>query len=437
MIHNIVTDLLPLATPVADLHLDPANARTGHAVERIAASLAQYGQRKPIVANRSESNKVEAGNGLFQAAQRLGWTHVAAVFVEDDPTTAVAFGIADNRLAELSSWDYETLQTLIESIDLDLETGFADGELEELLRAAGVDTAGAPVGEPGDAEPQFNRAEELAAEWGVAPGQMWRLPSRVEGQFHLLACGDCTNAAVVQRLMQGRRATLFATDPPYLVDYDGMNHPQGWKASSKKRQTMNKDWSATYKDWDSSAQGEELYERFIGAAVEHAIAEDAAWYCWHASRRQAMLEAVWERHGAFVHQQIIWAKDRPVLTRSWYMWQHEPCFFGWMKGKKPRRVVDEWIGTVWEFPTQAAFEATDHPTSKPLPLFEIPIRQHTEPGELCYEPFSGSGSQILAAENLGRQCRAIEIAPPFIAVALDRYLRAFEIRGELVEEASG
>ncbi len=227
MIHNIVTDLLPLATPVADLHLDPANARTGHAVERIAASLAQYGQRKPIVVNRSESNKVEAGNGLFQAAQHLGWTHVAAVFVEDDPTTAVAFGIADNRLAELSSWDYETLQALIESIDpdLDLETGFADGELEELLRAAGVDSPGEPVGEPGDAEPRFDRAEELAAEWGVVSGQLWKLPSRVEGQYHLLACGDCTDAAVVQRLMQGQRATLFATDPPYLVDYDGTGHP--------------------------------------------------------------------------------------------------------------------------------------------------------------------------------------------------------------------
>ncbi len=301
-----------------------------------------------------------------------------------------------------------------------------------MLRAAGVGSAADGPGEPGDAEPQFSRAEELAAEWGVEQGQVWRLPSRVEGQFHLLACGDCTDAAVVQQLMNGRRATLFATDPPYLVDYDGMNHPQGWKASTKKRQTMNKDWSATYKDWDASAQGEELYERFIAAAVEHAITEDAAWYCWHASRRQAMLEAVWERHGAFVQKQLIWAKDRPVLTRSWYMWQHEPCFFGWVKGKKPRRVVDEWIGTVWEFPTQAAFEATDHPTSKPLALFEIPIRQHTEPGELCYEPFSGSGSQIVAAENLGRQCRAIEIAPPFVAVALDRYLRAFEIRGELV-----
>jgi DNA modification methylase len=435
--YKIIADLVPLATPIDEMHLDPVNARVDHDVERIAGSLAQYGQRKAIVVNRSEANKVEAGNGTWQGAKRLGWTHVAAVFVEDDPMTAVGYAIADNRTAELSRWDLRTLETLLSSIDPELETGFADGELEALLEAAGLDVEDAPVGEPADAEPQFDRAEELAAEWGVRPGQMWRLASRVEGQEHWLVCGDCTDAAVVQRLMAGQRATLFATDPPYLVDYDGMNHPQGWKASQKKRQTMNKDWSATYKDWDASSQGEELYDRFIAVAVEHAITEDAAWYCWHASRRQAMLEAVWEKHSAFVHQQIIWAKDRPVLTRSWYMWQHEPAFFGWVKGKKPRRAVDEWIGSVWQFPTQAAFEKTDHPTSKPLPLFEIPIRQHTLPGELCYEPFSGSGSQILAAENLERQCRAVEIAPPFVAVALDRYWRAFEIRGEMVVEGVG
>lgn len=329
-------------------------------------------------------------------------------------------------------WDAVILAAEFEAADL-LEWGFKEGELEQLLEAAGV-AAEPPVGEPGDAEPRFDRAEELAAEWGVASGQMWRLPSRVEGQFHLLACGDCTDAAVVQELMGGERASLFATDPPYLVGYDGTNHPQSWKAGAKKQRSMNKDWSATYKDWDAPSQGRELYEKFIAAAIEHAITPDAAWYCWHASKNQAMLEEVWVSHGAFAHQQIVWCKDRPVLTRSWYMWQHEPCLFGWIKGNKPKRVVNEWIGTVWQFPTQAAFESTDHPTSKPLPLFEIPIGQHTEPGELCYEPFSGSGSQILAAENLGRQCRAIEIAPQFVAVALDRYWRAFDIRAEVVNE---
>ena len=433
--HKIVADLLPLATPIDAMHLDPVNARTGHDVERIAASLDQYGQRKPVVVNRSEADKVEAGNGTWQGAKRLGWTHVAAVFVEDDPMTAVGYAIADNRTAELSRWDLETLETLLGSIDPDLglETGFADGELDELLRAAGIEPNAAPLGEPGDAEPQLDRAEELAAEWEVEPGQTWRLPSRVEGQEHRIVCGDCTDVEVVQRLMAGQRATLFATDPPYLVDYDGTNHPQSWKMSAERQRSINKDWSGTYKDWDAAEQGEALYDGFIAAAVGHAITENAAWYCWHASRRQAMLEQVWERHGAFVHQQVIWFKDRPVLTRSYYMWQHEPCFFGWIRGKKPARVIDEWIGSVWSFPTQTAFEKTDHPTQKPLQLFEIPIRQHTRPGDLVYEPFSGSGTQIVAAENLGRQARAVEIAPAFVAVALDRYLRAFQIRGDLID----
>lgn len=430
--HNIIDGLRPLATPIDEMHQDPANARTGHDVERIANSLAQYGQRKPVVVNRSEGNKIEAGNGTWAAAKSLGWTHIAAVFVEDSAMTAVGYAIADNRLSERSTWDHEVLQILLGSIDPDMETGFAEGELEQLLEAAGIDLDAPELGAPGDAEPQLDRAEELAAEWGVSPGQMWRLPSRVEGQFHLLVCGDCTDPAVVERLMGGQRATLFATDPPYLVDYDGTNHPQAWNAPKERVKSMNKDWSATYKDWDAAEQGEGLYDGFIGAAVAHAITENAAWYCWHASRRQAMLEAMWEKHGAFVHQQIVWAKDRPVLTRSFYMWQHEPCFYGWVRPNKPPRVVDEYHSTVWSFPTQSAFERTDHPTQKPLALFEIPMTQHTRPGELVYEPFSGSGTQLIAAENLGRQCRAVEIAAPFVAVALDRYWRAFEIRGELV-----
>ena len=429
-LHNIVADLLPLLTPIGELHLDPANARTGHDVERIAASLRQYGQRKPIVVNRREANKVEAGSGTLQAARLNGWTHVAAVFVEDDPMTAVGYAIADNRTAELSRWDLETLQTLMAGIDPEMETGFAEGELEALLRAAGLDGGDGPALEPGDAEPDVDRAEELAAEWGVRPGQVWRLPSRVEGQFHLLACGDCTDAGVVQRLMGGERAALFATDPPYLVDYDGTNHPQSWKKGAKDK---NKDWSGEYDDWDDSAQGVELYEGFIRLAIEHAIRPDAAWYCWHASRRQAMLEGVWEQFGAFVHQQIIWVKDRPVLTRSHYMWQHEPCFFGWVRPHRPPRVAEDYPSTVWEFPTTTAFERTDHPTQKPVELFQIPMLQHTRPGEICYEPFSGSGTQIVAGENLGRPVRACEKKPGFVAVALDRYLRAFEIRGELVE----
>ena len=130
---------------------------------------------------------------------------------------------------------------------------------------------------------------------------------------------------------QAHPLRLFATDPPYLVDYDGSNHP-----------TRNKDWSQSYGvTWDDSSQGAELYDGFIAAAVAEAITEDAAWYCWHASRRQAMLEACWEKAGAFVHQQIIWVKDRGVLTRSHYLWKHEPCFMGWRRPNRPPKVAAE------------------------------------------------------------------------------------------------
>lgn len=217
--------------------------------------------------------------------------------------------------------------------------------------------------------------------------------------------------------MNGKQAALFATDPPYLVDYDGTNHPQSFSSG------RNKDWSATYgTTWDDADGNSDLYDRFIAAARPH-LRENAPWYCWHASRRQAKLEAVWAKAGAFVHCQIIWAKNRPVLTRTWYMWQHEPCLMGWIKNKKPPRMEDaEKRSTVWEFDTLANTEdRPDHPTPKPVELFAIPIEQHTNVGEICYEPFSGSGTQIIAAEQLRRRCFAMDIQPLYIDVAIRRW----------------
>ena len=215
-------------------------------------------------------------------------------------------------------------------------------------------------------------------------GDLWTLID------HRLLCGDSTNRDDVRRLMIGERAVLFATDPPYLVDYDGSNHP-----------TRNKDWSQSYGvTWDDSSQGAELYDGFIAAAVAEAITEDAAWYCWHASRRQAMLEACWERAGAFVHQQIIWVKDRGVLTRSHYLWKHEPCFMGWIKGKRPAKVADETLPSTWEMPGFRKDEWPDHPTPKPLDAFGIPMRQHVARGGLCYEPFG-----LRIADHGGRDQR--------------------------------
>jgi DNA modification methylase len=159
-------------------------------------------------------------------------------------------------------------------------------------------------------------------------------------------------------------------------------------------------------------------------AIDVALLPNAAWYCWHASKRQKMVEEAWEKNGAFVHQQIIWAKQKGILTRSWYLWSHEPCFFGWLKGKKPPRESADYPKSVWEIDTMSNADRPDHPTPKPLDCFAIPMWQHTKAGDLCYEPFSGSGSQIIAGEREGRRVYAVEISPAYVAVTLERFQEA-------------
>ena len=133
------------------------------------------------------------------------------------------------------------------------------------------------------------------------------------------------------------------------------------------------------------------------------------------------LEACWEKAGAFVHQQIIWVKDRGVLTRSHYLWKHEPCFMGWRRPNRPPKVAEQTLPSTWEMPSFAKDERPDHPTPKPLDAFGIPMRQHVARGGLCYEPFSGSGSQIMAGEANGRRIFAMEISPAYVDVAVERW----------------
>jgi DNA modification methylase len=311
-------------------------------------------------------------------------------------------------------WQAEQSRARLDELLREVSTG--DAALLELIakeaEAAGIVPTFAE-NTPGDGGDEFDTTPH-EEQTRVRSGDIWRLGD------HRLMCGDSTNEEDVTRLMTGERAILFATDPPYLVDYDGTNHPSKWNDPEDIKKAKNKDHSGTYHDWDSAAGQSGLFDGFISVATKIAITEDAAWYCWHASRRQAMLEAAWEKAGAFVHQQIIWVKSRPVLTYSWYMWAHEPCFFGWLRGRKPKRCASDYPSTTWQIES-AVFKTTDHPTSKPIEVFAIPMRQHTREEDLCYEPFAGSGSQIIAAERLRRRCYAIEREPKYCDVILRRW----------------
>lgn len=392
------------------------NART-HSdaqVAEIAGSIRAFGFTNPVLI--AEDGTLIAGHGRVLAARQLGLETVPAIVLSGlSETQRRALVLADNRIAMNAGWDEQLLAlelTDLQEAGFDLGlTGFGDDELQNLLY--------------GKHDEQDGLTEDDAIpDVPVMPvtrrGDLWLMDG------HRLLCGDSTDSADVTRLMAGERAALFATDPPYLVDYDGTNHPTKKTASARAKKIANKDWGDDYieqKHWDDSSQGPQFYEAFCKAAIEHAIAEDVAWYCWHASRRQRMVETVWDQFDVLHHQQIIWAKSRPVLTRSVMLWAHEPCLFGWVRSKKPRinrEGLESWPTTVWNIPS-SEIETRDHPTSKPVRVFTLPMQLHTRPGDICYEPFSGSGSQLIAGEKTDRKVYGLELSEAFCDVVVKRW----------------
>ncbi|MCH8824632.1 MAG: DNA modification methylase [Planctomycetes bacterium] len=388
--------------------------------DKLRRSIEEFGCVEPLVWNKRSGNLV-GGHQRLKVLIEQGAIEVDVSVVDLPPEKEKALNIALNRIS--GDWDPLKLAQLLDELvavpDFDVElTGFDLTDVNALIAESLQPSAV-------DGEDNFDVEAELEANRPLVTQQgdlieLRTIDSDPRFRGHRLLCGDCTDPEHVKRLMRGDRAILFATDPPYLVGYDGTNHPG---KSKLKERIKNKDWSNSYAiTWDDAEANSDLYENFIRVAIDEAIDINAAWYCWHASRRQAMVEAVWEQFGAFVHQQIIWVKDRPILTRSWYTWQHEPCFFGWVRPHKPTRRSKDYPSSIWHIPTIRIGQVTEHPTSKPLEVFRIPLHQHTRAGELCYEPFAGSGSQIIAAEQLGRRCNAIEISPRYCDVIVRRFI---------------
>jgi len=416
--------LRDLATPIADLAADPANARLHDArsLDAIRASLQRFGQQKPVVVDAA--GVVIAGNGTLEAARQLGWTHIAVVRSDLANIDRMAYAIADNRTAELSRWDEDVLKTVLGALPSDAvnAAGYTAEELADLLDT----TADDPVLESPTPEP-------LPAAV-TRPGDLWILG------HHRLLCGDSTDGADVDRLLDGRRAALVATDPPYLVDYTGVRVGD-----------RGKDWSASYREVEiEDADG---FFKDVFTHVVRVVAPHAAIYCWHAHKRITEIIHAWRELGILDHQQIVWVKPLPVFGSVFWHFRHEPCLMGWVQGSKPAHDGRHDHGSVWVAPgAQLPLEqltkpqlirllqeassvweidwegkarpvGNEHPTQKPVEIFARPMRKHTRPGDVCYEPFSGSGSQLVAAEQLSRSCFAMELEPVFVDVAIRRWQR--------------
>ena len=384
--------------PLGSLHADPANARAHgpRNLEAIQASLARFGQVKPIVVDGD--GVIRAGNGTYEAARELGWLEIQIVRTDLEGTEATAYAIADNRTAELAEWDNATLTALLDELrteDALAGVGFDDTEIDELLAELAAKEA-EDVNDPGPGEPPEDPITK--------PGDLWILGE------HRILCGDSSNSDDVARLLDGKQAALMSTDPPYCVGYTGADRPNN----------SGKNWSHKYREIDIADLGEFL--RGVFRAVMPGLRDNAGIYVWHAHLQYPVIDAVFEEFGLLRHQPIIWVKPSSTFTYSYYRWAHEPCLFGWRKGNKPPHYLANGMTSVWEVDWEGkARIAGEHPTQKPVRLFEIPMEQHTRPGEIVLEPFSGSGSQLIAAEKLGRKCRAMEISPAFVDVAVKRW----------------
>ena len=379
--------------PLARLQPYANNAKTHGAdqVAKIAASMAEFGWTVPcLVAGDGE---LIAGHGRVLAATQLGLTE-APVIVLGHLTEAQrrAYRIADNKLTELGTWDEALLSAelkdlLAEDYDLSL-MGFEDAELEALL-AGEVD----PETVSREGEDDVPEAPETPIS---RPGDLWVLGK------HRLLCGDATVATDVERILGDLKPQLMVTDPPYGVEYDpGWRNKAGAASTKRTGKVLNDDRA----DW------REAWALFPG---------DVA-YVWHGALHATTVAESLSASGFNIRSQIIWAKDRLVLSRGDYHWQHEPCLYAVKKTGKGHWAGDRKQTTLWQIANKDQDAETVHGTQKPVECMRRPILNNSSPGQAVYEPFMGSGTTLIAAETTGRVCYGIELNPAYVDVAVERW----------------
>jgi len=403
---QLAVELWPIERPIP-FEGNPRNCPP-KAIAKVATSIEEFGFLQAIVVDAQ--GVVIVGHTRLAAAKQLGLTKVPVhLAAELSPAQVAAYRIADNRTNEETSWNEELLSVEISKLvamDYEIDVlGFDSDELAELLAP--------PVA--GLVDP--DSVPETPAEPVTKPGDLWILGD------HRLLCGDCTDASMVAKVMDGEKAVLMATDPPYLVDYNGGNHPPTW-ANGGKRPGSAPD--AATKHWDSYVDHDtavKFYEDFLTVARSTALAKTPAIYMCFGMMRAPLVFAAWEHAGLLLHQVLVWYKTRIVLSRSDYCWNYEPIAYGWIKGSRPRaeRRPPANATAIWEIASTIIDGPQEHPTVKPVELVRRPLEYHTRIGEVIYEPFCGSGTAIIAAELAGRRCRALELSPAYCDVAVRRW----------------
>ena len=375
--------------PLADLIPYANNARTHSPaqVSKIAASIKEFGFTNPILIDAN--NGIIAGHGRVLAAQKIKLAMVPVIELGHlTDAQRRAYILADNRMALDAGWDADLLKLELlslkdEGFDLEL-TGFGLDEIGELLNDG---TEG--LTDPDD-------VPEVPAVPVSVLGDVWILGR------HRLVCGSSTEADTVSKALNGVTPHLMVTDPPYGVEYD---------ASWREKAGLNITSAATGKVLnDDKADWSEAWALFPG---------DVA-YIWHADIFTGVVADSLIKNGLLLRSQIIWAKSQMVMSRGDYHWQHEPCWYAVRKGKPGHYDGGRKQTTLWQIDKPKKSE-TGHSTQKPIECMKRPIENNSSAGQAVYEPFSGSGTTIIAAEMTGRACHAIELNPAYIDVAVKRW----------------
>jgi len=399
----IIESLRSLAVPIESLRGLPGNPRRGD-VDAVAASLSRFGQRKPIVV-RKDDGTIIAGNHTWQAAKKLGWSEIAVAYVGDDDVTAQAYALADNRTAELGDYDDELLKQLIESvgqIDPELlhDTGWSDDAVKELLDKIESELPKV-VDEDEVPEPPIEPKTKL--------GDLYHLGR------HRLLCGDSTDEATVARLMDGAKADMVFTDPPYGVAYTGGLQFKDGNVEKNNREMIKNDDIDIYEDVFK------MLSKFSNGPC----------YVWFAGTKASSLYVAAEEYGD-IHALLIWVKNGGYgALNANYKQKHEPCIYWKPKGKTLNFIGSTTETTIWEINKDGRNDL--HPTQKPIALPSKAIQNHN--GKTVLDLFGGSGSTLIAAEQTNRTCYMMELDPKYCDVIVQRWENLTGEKAKLISNA--